>query len=500
MLPRALGAFLFAAALVSLAGCGTSAFDGPLADLVSHDLGPMDPLDQAAIGWSSGRSAQKEANDPRLDISGASTVEDFVQFALLRNPSIRSAAQRVDRFRERIAQVKSLDDPIVSIAPAGDMAETAAGQVSAMTSVSQRLPFPGKLSARGRIASQDVAIAQQDLHAVTLSTVADTRRAYWSLYYTVRAIETTRGSRTLLAQFNEVIRAKYRAGVDTQESVLRASVELSNLDNELITLDQQRSTAAAMLNSLIDRPIDAPLADPAPITLRAFDASLDGLLAVAVQSNPTLQRVREQIQRFREERQLAHLGRFPDLNVSFTYNLVDDGGLSAVSTGDNQWWVGLGFNVPIWKKRLDAAEREATRGILESAGKLAATRNRIAFDVQDALVNVQTQRRLAILFRDVIVPQARQTVEASLSGYRAGDTDFLTLIDNWRKLLDFQLLFERSLADLEKTLASLEQTVGVDLNPDGSPRSATHATNADQTSNQTSNQKQGAPASKEISK
>ena len=66
--------------------------------------------------------------------------------------------------------------------------------------------------------------------------------------------------------------------------------------------------------------------------------------------------------------------------------------------------------------------------------------------------------------------EARQTVEASLSGYRAGEVDFLTLVDNWRKLLDFQLMYQASLTELERSFAGLQEAVGHDLERDGTPK------------------------------
>ncbi len=450
---------------VALVGCAPSPFTGSYIERAENDLGELRARDRALLERAERLVPMAGANVDPLE---AIDAEDFVQLALNQNPSLRAAQQRILRLEERIPQVTSLTDPMLLIAPAGEMAQTAAGQVSVMTGVSQKFPFPGKLDTRGRVAAQDVEIARQDYERVRLGVIADTRRSYWSLYYAVRAIEVTTQSRDLLSQLREVAQAKYRVGTATQEAVLRASVELNNLSNELITLEQRRATAAAMLNMLIDRPVNAPLADPTPIELVRFEARLEDLLASAEQSNPAIQAIRERIGRFREQRELARLNRYPDLTVSASYNLVNDSGLSGVSNGDDQWWFGFGINIPIWQDRLSAAEREATRGILETAGMLAGEQNRIAFRVQDAFVKVDTQQRQAVLLRDVIVPEAQQTVEASLSGYRGGDVDFLTLVDNWRKFLDFQLMYQANLAELERSFAELQESVGHDLARHGS--------------------------------
>jgi outer membrane protein TolC len=202
---------------------------------------------------------------------------------------------------------------------------------------------------------------------------------------------------------------------------------------------------------------------PAARELAPLSLKLETLLTEADRANPEIARLHDRIDGFRQRLRLARLNRWPDLTVSFSYNLVDGDGLSPVANGDDQWWVGAGINLPIWFERLDAAEHEAARGILQSIDELGDVRNRVAFRVQDALVRAESRHRQAVLFRDVIIPQARQTVDASLSGYRAGKLEFLTLVDNWRKLFDFEVIYNQNLAALEQSLADLQQAVGRDL-------------------------------------
>jgi hypothetical protein len=50
-----------------------------------------------------------------------------------------------------------------------------------------------------------------------------------------------------------------------------------------------------------------------------------------------------------------------------------------------------------------------------------------------------------------------------VSAYRAGQVDFLTFIENWRRLLDFEISYEKSLSSFEQELAELERLVGKPL-------------------------------------
>ncbi len=150
-----------------------------------------------------GDTLRNRANQDEAQLlSGGAGADAYAMVALSRNPSILAAQRRVERLGARVPQVTSLDDPMLQVAPFGEMAETAAGQVGLMTGLSQKLPFPGKLDTRGRIAEQDVAMALADLRQTRLQVVADTRQAFWSYYFATRAIETTRQSRASCQSFS----------------------------------------------------------------------------------------------------------------------------------------------------------------------------------------------------------------------------------------------------------------------------------------------------------
>ncbi len=431
--------------------------------------GPFDPwMDSTPPHVESaeavtGTAAVAESVGAPPELPDDAGVKAYVALALRRNPAIRAAGRKVARLWQRVPQVRSLEDPVFMVAPAGEMAETAAGMVGLTAGMSQTLPLPAKLDARGRIAAQEAAVATAELKQTRISVAADTRRAFWSYYFATRGLEVIEVDRKLIGQFRQVAESKYKSGTATQQDVLRASVELSNLDNRLITLRQQQTSAVAMLNRQLDRPIDAPLPRPRPVKAQSIALRLEALLAEAWQSNPQLAAVHRRIEAQRQRLRLARLQRWPDLTVSVNYAAVEDEGHAVMPTGDDQWWVGLGINLPIWLPKLKAAEQEAREGIFEGLAELNSEQNAVAFRVQDALVKVETQQRLTTLFRDVIVPQARQTVEVSASGYRAGSVSFLTLVDNWRKLLDFELLYHMSLAQLEQHFAELQHAVGRDV-------------------------------------
>jgi len=465
---RVLVALVFATGLVGCASRG-----GPFDDWIRADDSRLWQKTESSA-WRTTSTNQAATSDTASELPADADVEAYVRLALSRNPSIRSAEQNVAAMAQRIPQVTSLSDPMLEVSPIGDGPETATGSVGVMTGVSQRFPLGGKLAAAGRVAEAEVAGALAELEEQRLAVAADVRRAYWSYYRATRAIEVYRENRAILDQFASSAEAMYAAGRSPQQDVLRVSIDISELDADLTVLEQQSGTARAMLNQLMDLPVDSDLPAPTAASLDNLTVELASLIREAMQNNPDLRQAGAAIDASHERARLAKLQRIPDLNVSFSYNFVDDSGVSPLANGDDQWWVGFGINLPIWQDRLEAAEREARLNALRSASQLAQKRNVIAFQIQEALIAAQTAHRRAELFRDAMIPQARQTLEASLSGYRAGTVDSLMVTDNRRRLLDFELMLHDSIAQLNRSLADLKQLVGsgdanAELGKEGTP-------------------------------
>ena len=83
--------------------------------------------------------------------------------------------------------------------------------------------------------------------------------------------------------------------------------------------------------------------------------------------------------------------------------------------------------------------------------------------VKMALYELRDAARKIDLYRDTLLPKARQSLRASETAFRAGTVAFLDVIDTVRILLDFELSYERALADRAQSLAKVEMLIGREL-------------------------------------
>ncbi len=464
--PRTRAAAVVAAVvLVFPTGCGhvnqslqreVAAEARDLVPAVDDDAGVQEVAAAAAESGTPPPSAAPLSADAGLD--------DFVRMALRESPAVHRAVRQLQALGYQVPQVTSLDDPMLTlIPPTGSMTETAAGMMDGAVSISQKIPFPGKLGARGRVAEGSVRMALSMLADARITTVAQVQKAYFAYYLADVSDGITRQSEGLLRQIRDVAAARYRAGAATQQDILRAEVELYSLTNELITLEQQRASARAQLNALMNRAVDADLPQPKPFPLEQVEWKLPQVLERAARDSPRLARLRAQIDRDLERIRVARLNYYPDLNASFSYTFISSAGLSKVANGADAWNLGLGVNLPIWWQRLRAGVLEANAQALASVEEYDELRNQLFFQLEDTLVKIDTQYRQALIYRDLIVPRAWQAVEVSTSAYQSGAVEFTALIDNWRKWLGLSVAYQRALAELEQRFADLQQLVGVQL-------------------------------------
>ena len=131
-----------------------------------------------------------------------------------------------------------------------------------------------------------------------------------------------------------------------------------------------------------------------------------------------------------------------------------------MANGRDAVLLGVGFNVPLYRKRIEAGVREAEARTVADTRRYDSLKDRTQEQVKDLFVRARSQEELLQLLHEDIIPKADQTRRVSLSSYPRGDVDFAELIDDWRQSLKFQLAYQRQESQLRQTLASLERVVG----------------------------------------
>jgi outer membrane protein TolC len=392
---------------------------------------------------------------------GALTVDDVVRTALAKNPAVRSAAHTVSAERAKVPQASALPDPTFGIGWMGNPRpfSVQTGDPSSYRSVSamQMLPFPGKRNLRGQIAGKEADASQWDLEAVRRRLVSDLKAAYYDYWYYDKAIRTTQENRDLLTRLSQIAEARYRVGKGMQADVLRSQVEISMLLQKVTTLEQQRVTAQARLNTLLARDPDSPLPPAADIVGPSpLNYSLEELYKLARENDPEYQRMQKMVERYQLAMNLAHKDYLPDLSVGYMYEqrpaMLDMHGFTFT------------VNIPVFYKSKQREEvRQAKEEQLSASSARDNRQNELYFDLKQNYLAAKASENLLKLFSQAVVPQSSLALESSMSAYQVGNVDFLTLIGNFTTVLNYQTDYYRELANYQKSLARIEAVTGAEL-------------------------------------
>ncbi len=397
-------------------------------------------------------------------LAGPHQVEVYVTYALEWNQEIQAAEQRLAALRERIIQARSLEDPKLALTLLPSEVETAAGEQQSVLAANQLVPWPGKLRVRAEAAAAEAEAAEAELQAIRLRVIEQVKIAYSNLYYLQKAIAEYERELELLHQITRTAEIRYRAGAVTQQDVLLAETEALSVENELIELKQRLVSARAALAALLHVSPETQLAAANELPAEWLPKAKEHLYRQAIAARPELRAQLANIRSSERRIELARLNYRPDFTTGITWINTADHGLSPMANGKDALHLSVAINLPVYRSRLDAALREAYAQTLSASKRYQAIKDQTLREVADLFEFVKSREELLKLFRDEIIPKAEQTLQVSARAYESGRVDFQQLLDNWRRLLEYNVIAYRIETELFQGLARLERVVGGGLN------------------------------------
>jgi outer membrane protein TolC len=398
-----------------------------------------------------GRVSTRVHEGPPLALNAA------VEEAMQKNLTLIALRRQFEAVRQRPAQERFLMPPSFE-AQIWQWPVTTLNPLNTnmyMFTIKQELPGRGKRELHAAVAEKDVELVSVEIAVRARDVVKDVMRAYADLGVARRAIDIHLASVELMRQFADASTIKYAAGRSPQQDVLKAITELSKLHEDLVMHEETAATAAARLNTLLDRdpqtPI-GPLDEPREaVTLPSSEA----LQRLAIEKHPELRAAHLGVERAQAALAVVNREYKPDFFVGGGYMLMPrEAGAWTASAGMS--WP----NAPWSRGRLDARKAEASADVEAAAARGHAVEREIRLAVHDAYVRVMAAGQRASLLRTTVIPQSEQTLEVSRVAYQTNRVDLLALIDNQRVLLDAELNYFRALSDRELALADLLRAVG----------------------------------------
>jgi outer membrane protein TolC len=372
------------------------------------------------------------------------------------NPTLKSARAKWESMKLRIPQARAWEDPMVGV----DVQRMGTTDFFKFTDnewmASQQIPVSGKNLSRGRVAEAEAKASYEDFRRAHLDVISKTRIAYFRLANAYAQVEINARNKALLSQMAAISRVKYESGTQSQSDVLLAQTDLVRLNETRANLDRDLVEQQSALNVLMNRPSSAPLGQPAPLAYVPFEMDRDRLEALAGGNRPEIAQAESRAQSARAQLQLARRQWIPDPQLQIKARQFN-GGSKAIQEYDT----GIFFSVPwVNYRKYSAGVSEAQKAIESAVEDKNGASAEMRGMVRDQLQKIQTAAKNYLLFKDSILPLARQTVDVTRAGYEADKSGFLDLITARRTLQDVESAMTEQLANHNIAVAELEAIVG----------------------------------------
>lgn len=414
----------------------------------------------AAVLWL---SQAVPARAPALPAETAQALSrgQAVALALAHNPQLEAARQQVAEARAGAVQATAIPDPSLG-ATFNDLRQPFSVGASRDLSLGLTLPLPQKQVLRARVARGDVRTAELAYTTLRQQVAAQAVQGYDALLVALRHARDLDEAHQVALEFVRRTEARYQAGTAARLDVVKATVDASQVQNEVIATQRDITNARAALNRLMGRALGADvepadtLAAPPPI------ADLQSLRARAAADRPELQALAAQRSASRAATQLARQFWLPDLSVGFARSSAP-GSASSYSTS-----IGFAFPVFFWQHRGGevalAVHREA-----ELAAQAMDLSAQVEQEVRTAWSNASTSLQQVAFIRDQLLPVTEQAYRIASSSYSLGGSSALEVLDARRALLDAQQQYAEALGAANDAVAELELAAGGGLPAAASP-------------------------------
>lgn len=402
----------------------------------------------------------EESGDQKGEPTAKVGLSLLAQEAFANNPRIKSARSQWKAAIERYPQAVALPDPMLGYGYFARSVETRVGPQRHRFGLKQKFPYPGKRRLKGEIVRKDVEIARLRYEATVRDVIVDLKTSFHELLYLEAAIEVTRQNQELLGHVLRIANAHYAEDKTSLNDVLRAQSQLGQLEYDLITLKELALTETTNLNALLSRPPETPLKPAAGLHFQELKTPLGSLYKRALEQRQEIQIARQKVERGDKAIDLAEKLNKPDFTVDLLYIETGSALMPTEDDGKDPLIIGFGVNIPIWGTRNRARVLEARHVRDAAAMSVRDLENKTQAMVKTIYFKLENSRRLVELYRDQLIPQAKKSVEISENWYRDGKGSFSDFLETQSVWLNFNLAYQRALADYAKNLARMEQVVG----------------------------------------
>jgi outer membrane protein TolC len=243
----------------------------------------------------------------------AHTLASYIERARTHNPMLRARRSKLSAARHAVRASVSLPNPTLG-AGVGIGGES----VMPKLTLSQGIPWPGRLTSRKRQSEHNYLALSEDLRVLENHVLFKLRKNYAMLYKSGRMIALLEQTLELLKQAEAVSLSDYSSGRKPQLALLKLQLEMAVVEDRIAQVQTRAGEARDHLGALLDIP-PAEIPFPSELPVLSVPPDPDDAVQIALDNNPEMRVVEHRAAQANENLKHARHGFGPDMMVSAEY-------------------------------------------------------------------------------------------------------------------------------------------------------------------------------------
>ena len=410
------------------------------------------------------------------------TIEESVAIALVVNPDISIAVNRLAAFEAMVREARGgflptafaeatyrrIDKPptvnfddVPFDLPAGmDSFDLWPNEsYEAGFRAEQVLFAGGRVFNSYRMARAVSASVANDLEAVRNLLVYRVKEAYYTVLLARRFRDVAEHAAALLDTHMHDVSRYLEVGIVARVDLLRTEVEKADADQRFNRAQNAVDLAESAFNNLLNRSLDTPVRTEDALEYKPMEMTLEDAAAQALQARPELAAAARNVTA--AERGLASIRSeyLPTVALSGTYSW-NKGTQLEIEGEDWHWTVGLVGRMKLWdgaarEARVAGAKAEQRRAV----GELEKARNAVALEVRQAYLRLRDAEK-NISVAEKAVTSADESYRISKLRYETGSGTNTDVLDAYTALVQAEGNRYQALYDYDVAVAKLQYAMG----------------------------------------
>lgn len=383
------------------------------------------------------------------------TPAQALKMAFSRNPEIAASAARADSESSLVFSRSWLSNPKVGFMRETNMTnmQREMGPMGSWT-VSQEILFPLKYFAIGKAQSARADAAFQEASDKKLEVRQRVLDSYYGVYAAMRKLALLEAQRETLTEIARVVEARRATGAVPQQDEMKAHVEQTKIEAELLLQSQEVTELAASLRALLNLDQSQELGIPkADLSLPRLMSPLPSLAQFDLARSKAVARDEAMLREARHEKLNANLGYLPDFMLSYKQAFQN--------APQNAYSIGIEMTIPLWffaqQTRLSSA---AAARAIEAERNLEFRKRSTEAEIRSTIAKVEAFDKLLKIYETALVPQSTSTLNSSRAAYGAGRVAFQELLEAERTLYGTQISYYETLVKFVQSVTQLERITG----------------------------------------